>query len=146
MMDRAERKYIVSMLGEVANAIKYEDKATAATNLGTCIEALIYIRSLFENHFSVNRFIQYDEIISTLLETLNVLKNNGIKSDEREEIYKLLVELVSHVKNLLINEKEIKREIVFLPYKASMWDSLDTIWRAAVADKEHCNAYVVPIP
>ena len=146
MMDRAERKYIVSMLGEVANAIKYEDKAIAATNLGTCIEALIYIRSLFENHFSVNRFIQYDEIISTLLETLNVLKNNGIKSDEREEIYKLLVELVSHVKNLLINEKEIKREIVFLPYKASMWDSLDTIWRAAVADKEHCNAYVVPIP
>lgn len=36
-------------------------------------------------------------------------------------------------------------EIVFLPYKASMWDSLESIWCAAAADPD-CNAYVVPIP
>lgn len=36
-------------------------------------------------------------------------------------------------------------EIVFLPYKTSMWDSLESIWMAAKAD-EHCNAYVIPIP
>ena len=39
-----------------------------------------------------------------------------------------------------------KKEIVFLPYKSSMWDSLESIWQAAAADKEHCNCYVVPIP
>ena len=38
-----------------------------------------------------------------------------------------------------------KKEIVFLPYKASMWDSLESIWRAAMAD-ETCHAVVVPIP
>ena len=27
-----------------------------------------------------------------------------------------------------------------------MWDSLETIWRAAFEDKEYCNTYVVPIP
>lgn len=38
-----------------------------------------------------------------------------------------------------------KKEIVFLPYKASMWDSLESVWRAADAD-ENCNVHVIPIP
>ncbi len=38
-----------------------------------------------------------------------------------------------------------KLEVVFLPYKASMWDSLESIWRAADADPD-CNARVIPIP
>ena len=39
----------------------------------------------------------------------------------------------------------MKREIVFMPYKASMWDSLESIWIAANEDPD-CEAYVVPIP
>lgn len=38
-----------------------------------------------------------------------------------------------------------RREIVFLPYKAAMWDSLESIWAAAKADAD-CDAYVMPIP
>lgn len=38
-----------------------------------------------------------------------------------------------------------KLEVLFLPYKASMWDSLESVWMAAAED-EQCNAYVVPIP
>lgn len=40
---------------------------------------------------------------------------------------------------------EDKKEIVFLPYKACMWDSLESVWKAAVQD-DRCDAYVVPIP
>lgn len=36
-------------------------------------------------------------------------------------------------------------EVVFMPYKAGMWDCMDTVWRAAVEDKD-CKVYVVPIP
>lgn len=36
-------------------------------------------------------------------------------------------------------------KVVFMPYKASMWDCLESIWEAADADKD-CIAYVVPIP
>ena len=36
-------------------------------------------------------------------------------------------------------------EVVFLPYKASMFDSFESVWRAAAADP-NCDAYVVPIP
>lgn len=38
-----------------------------------------------------------------------------------------------------------EREVVFLPYKASMWDSLESEWRRLVKD-ENCVAYVIPIP
>ena len=44
------------------------------------------------------------------------------------------------------SSKNAKKNIVFLPYKASMWDSLESIWRAAYEDKEYCNTYVIPIP
>lgn len=37
------------------------------------------------------------------------------------------------------------RTLVFLPYKAAMWDCLESIWRAAAADPA-TRAYVVPIP
>ena len=39
-----------------------------------------------------------------------------------------------------------KKCVVFLPYKVSMWDSMESVWQAAKADGEHCDAYVVPIP
>ena len=40
---------------------------------------------------------------------------------------------------------EEKREVVFLPYKASMWDSLESVWMAAKED-EGSEVHVVPIP
>lgn len=39
----------------------------------------------------------------------------------------------------------MKKEIVFFPYKASMWDSLESVWKAATKDA-NCDVYVVPIP
>ena len=36
-------------------------------------------------------------------------------------------------------------KIVFLPYKASMWDCLESVWEAAEGDPG-CEAFVVPIP
>lgn len=38
-----------------------------------------------------------------------------------------------------------KLEILFLPYKVAMWDSLESVWKAAAEDP-NCDAYVVPIP
>ena len=40
---------------------------------------------------------------------------------------------------------EDRKEVVFLPYKASMWDSLESVWKAADEDEE-TDAYVIPIP
>ncbi len=47
--------------------------------------------------------------------------------------------------NSIKQDIHVRKEAVFLPYKASMWDSLESIWRAAEADPQ-CDAYVIPIP
>ena len=39
----------------------------------------------------------------------------------------------------------VRKEVVFFPYKASMWDSLESVYLAAKEDPE-CDAYCVPIP
>ncbi|MCR5425859.1 MAG: hypothetical protein K6E81_03410 [Lachnospiraceae bacterium] len=44
-----------------------------------------------------------------------------------------------------IDRFPLRTEVVFLPYNASMWDALDTVWRKADADPD-CDAYVIPIP
>lgn len=41
--------------------------------------------------------------------------------------------------------KEMKKEAVFLPYKASMWDSLESVWLSAKEDEEYITK-VIPIP
>ena len=83
-----------------------------------------------------------------------------------EELYKLFYQvntaILTHkksetgfneLKRLLENisysiQEEWKPEPIitlFLPYKASMWDSLESIWTAAKNDPD-CEAVVVPIP
>lgn len=61
-----------------------------------------------------------------------------------KKVYKLLEESLIKVENE-INRIAIRKEIVFLPYKASMWDCLESVYLAARKDK-NCDAYVVPIP
>ena len=71
------------------------------------------------------------------LELLDKFKEsvNQISVGDAAEISKRLKELIS--------ESGVYK-VIFMPYKASMWDSLESIWMAA--DKaERCEALVVPI-
>ena len=38
-----------------------------------------------------------------------------------------------------------QRAVVFMPYKSSMWDCMESVWQAACEDSD-CVPYVVPIP
>lgn len=65
------------------------------------------------------------------------------------------LDIKSHINDLGNLRTEIVRsievdiptryEIVFLPYMASMWDSLESVWKAAAED-ELCDVYVVALP
>ena len=65
--------------------------------------------------------------------------------EEDADSVAILTDSLQLVKKTFEEEFPDKREVVFLPYKASMWDSLESVWKAADADPE-CDAYVVPIP
>lgn len=59
-----------------------------------------------------------------------------------------LINLAETIEKLQITydiEFPEKKEVVFMPYNASMWDSLESVWMAA-RDDENCEVYVVPIP
>ena len=60
------------------------------------------------------------------------------------KFYKCLEELLGNAENE-IECMAARKEVVFLPYKASMWDSLESVYLAAREDAS-CDAYVVPIP
>lgn len=58
---------------------------------------------------------------------------------------KSLNEQISALKAVFKKEVKAKLNVLFLPYKASMWDSLATVYDAAAKDPD-CVAHVVPIP
>lgn len=60
-------------------------------------------------------------------------------------IHKKLRNALMRVEGSVRNDIKVRLEVVFFPYKASMWDSLESVWQAAEADPD-CDAYVVPIP
>ncbi len=103
------------------------------------------IKTIFQDNLSENRCKFYTEILDGVILAINQLSQN-IDFAAKNEILTLIKELLNHIFIELGKESEVKKDIVFLPYKASMWDSLESIWQAAFDDKEHCNTYVIPIP
>lgn len=111
--------------------------------LADCQNGAITMGNKIENVYgqetaSVKALEEYCESIYLVSQSLQ----------QPEQCEKYYDDSKAHLKAVAIHmEKEIpdKKEIVFMPYKASMWDSLESVYLAAKED-ETCEAYVVPIP
>ncbi len=112
-----------------------EECQNGGITLGTLIE-----NTEGEGHPTVLLLEEYCEVAYQIHEEL--IQNKNVNTNK---IYKLLRQKLIKVANSLKNDIAVKKEAVFLPYKASMWDSLESVWKAADED-EHCDAYVIPIP
>jgi len=75
-------------------------------------------------------------------ESLNLLQiiENSIKENKFD-----ILENVKKLEEVFNSEVKVKLEVLFLPYKVSMWDSLESIYIAAKSDPA-CDALVMPIP
>lgn len=107
----------------------------AAIGLGTLIE-----REEGEGNAAVRLLEDYCELLYQLYERLR----QGFPASAEKE-YKILQKSLFRIRNKIKHEIAVRLEAVFLPYKASMWDSLESVWKAADEDPG-CDAYVVPIP
>lgn len=112
-----------------------EDCQDAAISLGTLIEG-----TEGEGHPTVALLEEYCELVYVVHEELT-----GDRETSANKIYKSLKQKLVKVFNSFQHDIKIRVEAVFLPYKASMWDSLESVWEAADADPD-CDAYVIPIP
>ncbi len=119
------------------------DSESAVTVLSDCQEAAIQIGSILdetegEGTSPIHFLEEYCETVYQVAVSLS----DGIGgSDGKQRLDEALTKAEYSVKN----DIRTTLEVVFLPYKASMWDSMESVWQAAANDPD-CDVYVIPIP
>lgn len=131
--------------GEIQKAIGAKENGVAMDLLGQCQEGAIELGGLIERTEGEGvPTVLYLGDYCKLTYQIHQEIGAGAKVSAKQ-IYNRLQTLLSTIGNSIKNHIKVKLEIAFLPYKASMWDSLESVWMAADADPD-CDAYVVPIP
>ena len=146
---KKQAEELLRLLGHVHEGIKKAIEAgefdKAMGFLGQCQESAINLGEMIEETEgegtkAVSFLEEYCEQVYQIYSLIEQRKPvNGHKA------YKVLHKALIQAENRVKNDINIRREVVFLPYKASMWDSLESVWKAAKED-EDCNTYVIPIP
>lgn len=131
--------------GEIKAAIEKKNFSAAKGLLADCQDGAIALGNLIEaaegeGFATISLLESYCETVYHAHEELE--RGQAVSTSK---IYKALRQSLYRIESSVRNDIKVRREAVFLPYKASMWDSLESIWKAADED-EDCDAYVIPIP
>ncbi len=129
---------------EIKEALNQQKQTLAQNMIAECQEFAVSLGENIERlecqgHITVAYIEEYCEALFHIHEEVEGNHYNENK------IIKVLKKQLLKVENSAKNDITIRKEAVFLPYKASMWDSLESVWKAADED-ENCDAYVIPIP
>lgn len=130
---------------QLRKAVEEKDRKTAQMLLADCQNTAIDLGNLIEQAERgdlpiikiLEEYCESAYQIYKRLDSIGVAKANQIEMELRRFSEK--------IREVLRNDIKVRLEAVFLPYKVSMWDSLESVWKAA-ADDPDCDAYVVPIP
>lgn len=151
-MKKTHKHQIISAIGlldkahdALKKAVETGNSDIALTLLEQCQDSAIQIGGMIEESegegfATVGLLENYCE---QLYQTYELIRQKQSISAGR--IYKNLRKDLIRIENSVKNDIPVRTSVVFLPYKASMWDSLESVWKAADADPD-CDAYVVPIP
>lgn len=137
-------KTIEEAHAQIIKFIDANDAMHATALLGDCQDAAVAIGNLIESQEgerteAVKLLEDYCETLYHINEDITREQSNSSKNIEKK-LKKEIRQIQSSISAL-----PTRIEAVFMPYNATMWDSLESIWMAADAD-ENCDAYVVPIP
>lgn len=112
-----------------------EDCQEGAISLGNQIEEV-----KGSGYVTVGILEQFCEVLYNVHEL--IAEGGRTDTDVMDKMFgDILSRLSDSVKKDIIDRKVV----VFMPYKASLWDSLESVWKAAVSDPS-CDVYVVPLP
>lgn len=126
---------------KVAEGLSEKEYQMVQTVLFTCQEAAIQVGEAIENLEGIGtEAVAYLEQYCEKLYQVNMQLEDVSVQKAGSQLEESLRKAETAIQDL-----PIRREVVFLPYKASMWDSLESVYLAAKEDKA-CDAYVVPIP
>ena len=150
-MQKPQKEYILEQLNilstnhdEICNLLSLGEIEKALSLVISCQEKAIAVGSVIENfegdgHKTVGYLEEYCELLFDIHSKVSSGEANEkkISADLKKAFDKIIKSASEDIK--------VKKEAVFLPYKASMWDSLESIWKRYDADPEW-DAYVIPIP
>lgn len=149
-MERYKKK---ELLGTVSTLIRANDTVVKAVKespdgvreaLASCQESAILIGNYIESLGGNYGFLV--ELLEDYCENLYQMSESVPDETACRKTAKKIQKQLNRLQNAIrFDLPEDRKEVVFLPYKASMWDSLESVWKAAEAD-ENCDAYVIPIP
>ncbi|MCI9680288.1 MAG: hypothetical protein HFI26_02755 [Lachnospiraceae bacterium] len=151
-MSRITRKHLLSMTDTLIKANKAlkmslpqgaKKREALIQLLSDCQDSAISIGETMEKLYGegTETVSELEVYCENLYQMTLVLE----KPNQAKELAGVLAKELLQIRRLIEREVPERTEAVFLPYKASMWDSLESIWRAADADPD-CDAYVIPIP
>ncbi len=151
-MRKSQKNQIISTIGllekahdAIKKAIDTGNSDAALTLLEQCQDSAIQIGGMIEESegegfATVGLLENYCELLYLTYESIRQQQPVNVG-----KTYKNLRRELIRIENSVKNDIPVRTCAVFLPYKASMWDSLESVWKAADADPD-CDAYVVPIP
>ena len=151
-MRKAQKKQaeeIVRLLARIHEGIKKTIEAgqyeSAMGLLAQCQESAINLGEMIEETegqgtAAVSFLEKYCEQVYQIFE----MARQG-QDISGHKAYKTLKKSLTQAENSIRDDIKTYVEAVFLPYKASMWDSMESVWKAADEDPD-CQAYVIPIP
>lgn len=109
-----------------------------------CQESAIMLGTAIETYGE--KYSPLVQILEDYCENLYQINEGLFDKNLRHKITKRIQKQLTNLQNSIKYDlPDDKKEVVFLPYKASMWDSLESVWKAADAAPD-CDAYVIPIP
>lgn len=134
---------ITGVHSAIGGCLARGDKENALALLAECQNSAIRLGELIE---------KLDNSAGATVEKLEAYCEQAFRiaeciSDESnaKKIIKKLDRSLTAAENSISNDIRTQLEVVFLPYEASMWDSMESVWMAARDDPD-CDAYVIPIP
>lgn len=130
---------------KIAGYIEQRKTEEALALLQQCQQSALCAGTLVENvrgegTETVHDLESYCEMVYQLY--IKLISGGSVSE---KKILKKLQNLLKDAEHSLRHEIGTQIEAVFLPYKASMWDSLESVWKAAQEDPA-CTAIVIPIP
>ncbi len=130
---------------EIQKRLRRKETELVLSLLAQCQEGALHLGNFIEEtegegFITVGYIGGYCELVYQFYKELELRKDVNAN-----KIYKALRRELLKIETSIKNDVAEHLEMVFLPYKSSMWDSLESVWRAADEDPE-CAAYVVPIP
>lgn len=153
-MRKVQKEQLLQVIDNWQEALQEIDSYLQLGNLDAVSELLVQCQ---EAAIEIGNFIEEVEeekprtieLLEKYCERLYEIYEKIGQGDCKQEECSLRIEgirqLVIQIDAGIRQEIKVREEVVFLPYKASMWDSLESVY-LQVSARGDCDAYVIPIP